>query len=105
MIVVEPLSTEPSQEAPDVAYPVDTDADGVVNELDGCPLDFNPVQEDIDNDGRGDICDSDNDNDGFTDKEEINFCSDPLDSEDYPVYQGVPPWLLLEALRLQEINP
>ena len=35
----------------------DNDTDGVCNEIDNCPLVYNPDQEDLNNDGIGDICD------------------------------------------------
>ncbi len=53
-----------------VPSPTDTDGDGVLNHLDNCPEDLNPDQQDIDEDGRGDICDSDIDGDGLTNTEE-----------------------------------
>ncbi|RJP40419.1 MAG: hypothetical protein C4547_02755 [Phycisphaerales bacterium] len=36
----------------------DADLDGILDELDNCPDDFNPGQEDSDYDGAGDACDS-----------------------------------------------
>ena len=36
---------------------VDTDSDGILDENDNCPEDYNPNQDDIDNDGDGDVCD------------------------------------------------
>ena len=37
----------------------DLDGDNICDELDNCPLDYNPNQEDLDNDGFGTICDLD----------------------------------------------
>jgi hypothetical protein len=36
---------------------VDTDSDGLLDEYDNCPEDYNPYQADIDGDGDGDACD------------------------------------------------
>jgi hypothetical protein len=36
---------------------IDSDNDGVYNGNDNCPDDYNPDQEDVDNDGTGDVCD------------------------------------------------
>ena len=36
----------------------DVDGDGIANEADNCPTDFNPDQKDVDGDGIGDVCDS-----------------------------------------------
>jgi outer membrane protein assembly factor BamB len=49
---------------------VDVDGDGIADELDNCPLIANPTQNDADADDLGDICDSDDDNDGLLDSEE-----------------------------------
>jgi Zn-dependent metalloprotease len=43
----------------------DSDADGVYDDEDDCPLASNPSQTDFDDDGFGDACDSDGDNDGI----------------------------------------
>lgn len=46
----------------------DTDNDTVVDPSDNCPVKANADQKDSDKDGKGDICDDDNDNDGCLDK-------------------------------------
>ena len=54
---------------------VDTDEDGVPDNLDVCPDDADPEQLDSDGDKEGDVCDEDDDGDGTNDKED---CA-PLD--------------------------
>ncbi len=46
---------------------VDTDGDGVWDDLDNCPTTPNPDQANNDGDVQGDACDPDDDNDGVTD--------------------------------------
>ncbi|MBT8223320.1 MAG: thrombospondin type 3 repeat-containing protein, partial [Eudoraea sp.] len=45
--------------------PQDTDNDGIPDDQDNCPSMSNPNQEDLDNDGMGDLCDEDLDGDGI----------------------------------------
>ena len=51
----------------DPAMKADSDNDGVPDVSDNCPNDSNPLQENTDSDTQGDVCDSDDDNDGITD--------------------------------------
>ena len=62
----------------------DSDDDGVDNNLDSFPLDpFEWV--DTDSDGIGDNADEDDDNDGFTDAEELASGTNPLNPQSCPV--------------------
>lgn len=47
--------------------PVDADEDGVLDDVDNCPVNANPDQTDSDHDGLGDVCDGDDDNDAVLD--------------------------------------
>jgi putative hemolysin len=58
---------------------IDSDGDGVADAVDNCPSDHNPTQTDTDGDGLGDVCDDDDDNDGFDDTIESYLGTDPLD--------------------------
>ena len=73
----------------------DSDNDGVVDILDNCALIENAEQEDFDQDGYGDVCDSDKDNDSFfsvSDDDDFNqyLSTDPdndgVDSSGTPHY-------------------
>ena len=57
----------------------DTDGDGVQDDLDRCPEQPDPGQEDLDGDGLGDVCDDDADGDGW----EGSDCDD-LDADVNP---------------------
>lgn len=88
---------------------LDSDGDGIADNNDNCPADYNPDQTDSDGDGLGNACDPDDDNDGIPDSEEgssgtsptnpdtdgdgINDGSDPypLDPNNNPPAPNIPP--------------
>ena len=51
----------------DISVAVDTDGDGVFDDVDNCPAVANPDQSNHDDDALGDACDEDDDNDGVPD--------------------------------------
>jgi hypothetical protein len=63
---------------------VDTDEDGITDDLDNCVDVANADQADFDDDGAGDVCDLDDDNDGISDVDEATNGTDPLNSDTTP---------------------
>jgi hypothetical protein len=63
------------------AESADDDNDGVGNNGDNCPAVANVDQKDTDIDGVGDLCDSDDDNDGLSDAFELLIGTDPLSTD------------------------
>jgi hypothetical protein len=61
-------------------FDVDADCDDVADGDDNCPNTANTNQLDTDNDGAGNVCDPDDDNDGQSDADEIACGSDPLNT-------------------------
>ncbi len=67
---------------------IDTDGDNVSDLSDNCKDIFNPLQENIDGDSLGDVCDSDIDNDGILNdedncKEIANFNQENTDNDEF----------------------
>ena len=56
----------------------DTDSDGVCDVDDNCPATANAAQTDTDEDLSGDVCDTDDDDDGLSDSEEGTQGTNPL---------------------------
>jgi len=62
---------DPIDPAPVVPDTVDTDGDGVPDVCDRCPGVADPLQTDTDDDGAGDACDADYNNDGRVDDDDF----------------------------------
>ncbi len=58
--------------SPFAIFELDSDDDGVADDVDNCPFVFNPLQDDFDDDGIGDVCDDDADGDGLLNFVETN---------------------------------
>ncbi|MBR58792.1 MAG: hypothetical protein CMH54_12325 [Myxococcales bacterium] len=69
---------------------IDTDEDGILDNDDNCPDTPNPLQRDLDEDGKGDACDDDIDGDQISNDEELEVGLDPkdADSDDDGVLDG-----------------
>lgn len=59
----------------------DSDRDGIADKSDNCPAVVNADQRNTDNDGQGDACDEDDDNDGLSDAEEAKRKTNPLKAD------------------------
>jgi hypothetical protein len=53
-----PDAFEPADATPTVDSMADEDSDGIADDVDNCPSDYNPEQYDEDDDGHGDVCDN-----------------------------------------------
>ncbi|MPZ99445.1 MAG: hypothetical protein GEU80_08935 [Dehalococcoidia bacterium] len=67
-----------------IAVVVDGDEDGVADADDNCPAAANADQADLDEDGLGDLCDDDRDDDGVPNAEEDAAGSNPDDAASTP---------------------
>lgn len=68
---------------------MDIDDDGVFNLKDNCMLVYNPDQLDANNDGFGDVCEEDRDNDGVLDYLDNCPNNSKIFSTDFRTYQTV----------------
>lgn len=68
---------------------VDADRDGVLDDVDNCVSDSNADQLDTDKDGKGDVCDNDDDGDGVADSAD-QYPLDASKSKDAPVVITAP---------------
>jgi hypothetical protein len=84
----------------------DKDGDGFANNDDNCPNEANADQLDTEADGKGDVCDTDDDNDGVLDEDELLNGSDPLlgDTDGDGLSDAVDPAPLDKLGVLQEIG-
>lgn len=67
---------------PIVSVAEDQDNDGIDDTRDNCTKIFNPEQRDSNNDGYGNICDADLDNNGLVSFADLNLFRSAFDSED-----------------------
>ena len=86
----------------------DSDGDLVADLYDDFPLDRSE-SVDTDGDGIGNNADTDDDNDGFSDEDEINAGTDPLDASSRPRSNsrsnpGIPTWLLYETSKQSDLS-
>ncbi len=87
----------------DPSEQIDQDNDGTGDNADAFPLDPSE-QTDTDGDGVGNNSDEDDDNDGYTDEEETEFGTDPLNPRSSPTsseeeyVSGMPVWLRYIAI-------
>jgi PKD repeat protein len=78
----------------------DTDGDGVIDDEDNCSERDNPDQEDLDDDGKGDICDTDTDGDGVMNVDD-DFPEDGSKSEKVVEEASVPAPVVKEVVAVK----
>lgn len=82
LLLVQVTNDGPEFSVYDLANLPDTDSDGINDLGDNCLSIANADQLDFDSDGRGDVCDSDDDNDTLPDELELSLGLNPLDASD-----------------------
>jgi hypothetical protein len=75
----------------------DTDGDGVGDNADAFPNDDSEIV-DTDGDGEGNNADDDDDGDGFSDAEEVEEGTYPLDADSYPDIGGLNLFIIKAAI-------
>lgn len=86
--VTPPPNTKPTPTpTPTPKPPTDSDNDGIPDSSDNCPLNYNPSQSNVDGDGAGDACDTQDNRD--SDGDGIQNWRDqcPNQAEDYDAYE------------------
>tara|TARA_B110000977_G_scaffold171538_1_gene223219 strand:- start:23 stop:682 length:660 start_codon:yes stop_codon:yes gene_type:complete len=63
------------------AATIDSDGDGTPDDIDNCIAESNVDQADFDEDGMGDVCDPDDDNDNLSDVDELERGTDPFNAD------------------------
>jgi len=94
-----------------------SDADGILDYADPSPLVITAIVVDSDGDGLVDDKDaypndatrqyqgsSDLDQDGFTNDEEVDYCSNPFDPKSQPIVNGISPALMKVLIDKQEMG-
>lgn len=82
LVIVKQTAAGPVVIDYDIANLPDTDGDGAHDLKDNCVATANSNQNDFDEDGTGDLCDNDDDNDGLPDEVEITLGLNPQDATD-----------------------
>jgi hypothetical protein len=82
LVIVKQAQAHPVIVAYDLDNMPDSDGDGIHDLKDNCLAIANASQDDYDSDGIGDVCDSDDDNDGLTDEVELAFGLNPKNASD-----------------------
>ena len=87
-----------------VAGAADEDSDGFSDGADNCPALRNPAQRDTDGDERGNVCDSDDDNDNVADEEEAAGCALLADCDNDTISDALDNCVLIAGTNLTDTD-